>query len=303
MPASLLHKLIVAPLAYVPKPIVWQLSQRYVAGEDLEAAVRTVRAINSIGCRATVDVLGEDSTQLTEVETARDLYFAALAGIEEEKLDCNASVKLSDLGLRFDTELTFDVIESIVEHAGQRDNFVRIDMEDASVTDITLDIYRRLREKHDNVGTVVQSCLRRTEADVQSLLDAGIAHLRLCKGIYIEPENIAWTGADDIRESYMRLLEQLLEGGASKVGIATHDPILVEHALTTIRRLGVDQSRYEFQMLLGVAGTLRSRLVADGHPLRVYVPFGERWHAYSMRRLRENPGIAMHIVRNLFTRS
>jgi proline dehydrogenase len=134
-------------------------------------------------------------------------------------------------------------------------------------------------------------------------MDEGIAHLRLCKGIYIEPEEIAYTSADDIRRSFKELLEQLLEGGAAKVGIATHDPLLVEHAENTIRRLNVDKSRYEFQMLLGVAGTMRSRLVSEGHPLRVYVPFGERWHAYSMRRLRENPGIAMHIVKNLFTRS
>ena len=303
MPGNLLHKLIVAPLPYVPKSIVWQLSQRYVAGTGLDAACETVRAVNGIGCSATIDVLGEDSTTQAEVETARELYFAALARIEEENLDCNASVKLSDLGLRFDTTLTRDTIDAIVERAGQHDNFVRIDMEDSSVTGVTLDIYRRLRERHDNVGTVVQSCLRRTEADVRSLLDDGIAHLRLCKGIYIEPEDIAWTGADEIRESYMRLLEQLLEGGATRVGIATHDPLLVEHALGVIERLGVDTSRYEFQMLLGVAGTLRGRLVAEGHPLRVYVPFGERWHAYSMRRLRENPGIAMHIIRNLFTRS
>ena len=303
MSGNLLHKLIVAPLPYIPKSMVWQLSQRYVAGTHLDAACRTVKAANDIGCSATVDVLGEDSATLDQVETARDLYFAALAAIEDRGLDCNASVKLSDMGLRFDTSLTFDVMESIVDRAARHRNFVRIDMEDSSVTDITLNIYRRLREQHDNVGTVVQSCLKRTEADVQSMLDDGIAHLRLCKGIYIEPEDIAWTAADDIRDSYQRLLVQLFEGGATKVGIATHDPLLVDHALATIERLGVDKTRYEFQMLLGVAGTLRGRLIADGHPLRIYVPFGERWHAYSMRRLRENPGIAMHIIKNLFTRS
>jgi proline dehydrogenase len=174
-------------------------------------------------------------------------------------------------------------------------------MEDSSVTSITLDIYHRLRERHDNVGTVIQACLRRSSDDVARLLDEGLANLRICKGIYVEPEKVAWTDADDIRRSYQALLEQLFEGGATRVGIATHDPVLVEHAEALIERLGIDRSRYEFQMLLGVAEALRDRLVASGHPLRVYVPFGERWHPYSMRRLRENPAIAGHIVRNLFS--
>jgi proline dehydrogenase len=195
------------------------------------------------------------------------------------------------------------VLETIVESAGRYGNFVRIDMEDSSVTSITLDIYRKLREEHENVGTVIQSCLHRSKDDIQTLLDADIAHIRLCKGIYVEPQEIAYTDPDDIRQSYQDLLVQLFEGGATKVGIATHDPLLVEHAEATIERLKIDKTRYEFQMLLGVAGTIRARLVGEGHPLRVYVPFGERWHAYSMRRLRENPGIAMHIIRNLFTRS
>ena len=302
MSTNLLHRLLVAPLPYVPQSIVWQLSQRYVAGTDLSSAYRVVRELTELGCNATIDALGEDSTTRQEVETARDLYLAALAGISELKLDCNASVKLSDMGLRFDSNLCYSIMETIVGTAEQHGNFIRIDMEDSSVTSITLDIYRKLRERYDNVGTVIQSCLHRSTEDVQALLEAGIAHLRLCKGIYIEPDEIAYTDADDIRNSYMELLLQLFDGGATKVGIATHDPLLIEHAEKTIKELNVDKSRYEFQMLLGVAGTMRSRLVNAGHPLRVYVPFGERWHAYSMRRLRENPGIAMHIVRNLFTR-
>ena len=302
MPASLLHRLLVAPLPWVPKSLVWPLSKRYVAGTDLTSALTTVGALNDTGCSATIDVLGEDSTSRQEVDEAFDLYVAALAGIEAQGLDCNASIKLSDMGLRFDSDLCFDVMDRLVAEAGRRNNFMRIDMEDSSVTSPTLDLYRRLRERHDNVGTVIQSCMKRSEDDIRRLLDEGLANLRLCKGIYIEPGDIAWTGADEIRAAYQRLLEQLFEGGASRVGIATHDPILVEHAERTIERLGIDKSRYEFQMLLGVAGTLRARLVAKGHPLRVYVPFGMRWHAYSMRRLRENPQIAGHIVRNLFTR-
>ena len=300
--SNFFNRLLVAPLPYVPQSIVWQLSQRYIAGKDLDSAYDAVRTLNNIDCAATIDVLGEDSTTIGEVETARDLYLEALDGIAERGFDCNASVKLSDMGMRFDTDLCYETMATIVDSAARHGNFVRIDMEDSSVTSATLDIYRRLRERHDNVGTVIQSCLRRSRDDVQSLLDDGIAHLRLCKGIYIEPEDIAWTAADDIRRSYRDLLARLLEGGATRVGIATHDPLLVDHALDTIGRLDIDTSRYEFQMLLGVAETLRSRLVADGHPVRVYVPFGERWYPYSMRRLRENPTIALHIVRNLFTR-
>jgi len=303
MAASLLHRLLIAPLPYVPRKVIWRFSRRYVAGRDLVSALNTVAELNAIGCRATIDVLGEDSTGRAEVETARDLYFAALDGIVDRRLECNASIKLSDMGLRFDEEFCYDTLDAIVARAGERGNFVRIDMEDSSVTSVTLDIYRRLREQHDNVGTVIQSCLRRSRDDVQTLLDDGIAHLRLCKGIYVEPEDLAFTNADDIRSSYQALLEQMLEGGATKVAIATHDPLLVKHAEETLGRLNVDKSRYEFQMLLGVAGTLRERLVADGHPLRVYVPFGQRWYAYSMRRLRENPEIAVHIVKNLFTRA
>ena len=299
MAASLLQRMIVAPLPYIPKPVVWRFSRRYVAGVDLASAFDVVRKLNSLGCSATIDVLGEDSTTLDEVDTARQLYLEALDGIRDQRLDCNVSVKLSDMGLRFDEQVCHDALDEIVDSASTRENFVRIDMEDSSVTSVTLDIYRRLRERRDNVGAVIQSCLRRSPDDVRSLLDSGTAHVRLCKGIYIEPNDIAWTDPGDINNAYCKLLEQLFEGDAEKVGIATHDPMLIAHAETTIKRLRIDRSRYEFQMLLGVAGTMRARLVRDGHPLRVYVPFGERWHAYSMRRLRENPGIATHIVRNL----
>ena len=302
MPGKLLHRLLVAPLPYIPQSIVWPLSRRYVAGTTISDAFDTVRQLDDVGCLSTVDVLGEDSGSRQEVETARDLYLETLDGIAEHGLPCNASVKLSDLGLRFDAGLCHDALAAIVERAAAHGNFVRIDMEDSSVTTATLNIYRKLRASRDNVGIVVQSCLRRTMDDVDALLQEGIAHIRVCKGIYIEPEEVAFTDADEIRTSYRSLLVRLFEGGATKVAIATHDPLLVRHAEQLIRSMKIERSRYEFQMLLGVAGPLRDRLVAAGHPLRVYVPFGKRWHAYSMRRLRENPEIAMHIVKNLFTK-
>lgn len=303
MSVSLFHRLLIAPIPYMPKSVVWQLSRRYIAGTDLESAYRTVAKLNAAGCSATVDVLGEDSTLIEEVESARDLYLSALDGITHNALDCNISIKLSDMGLRFDRELCFDAMRTLIAKANERNIFVRIDMEDSSATDITLDLYRRLREHHENVGTVIQSCMKRSAEDVAQLLQTGPTHIRLCKGIYLEPEEIAFTDADDIRRSYCELLEQLFEGGAIRVGIATHDPRLVDFAEQLIDRLQIDKSRYEFQMLLGVAENMRAGLVAKGHPLRVYVPFGDRWFAYSVRRLRENPEIAGHIVRNLFTRN
>jgi proline dehydrogenase len=206
------------------------------------------------------------------------------------------------LGLRFDEQLCFDAMSTLVASARERNLFVRIDMEDSTATSITLDLYRRLRNHFDNVGTVIQSCLRRSSSDIDELLSSGPTHIRLCKGIYVEPETIAFTDATEIRRSYCELLEQLFDGGAIRVGIATHDPELVGFAERLLDRLQIDQSRYEFQMLLGVAENMRAGLVKKGHPVRVYVPFGERWLAYSVRRLRENPEIAGHIVHNLFTR-
>ena len=302
MSVNLFHRLLIAPIPYLPKTLVWQLSRRYIAGTDLESAFRTVSTLNELGCSATVDVLGEDSTEVAEVELARDLYLSALDDIRDNNLDCNISIKLSDMGLRFDQELCFETMSKIITKASERNIFVRIDMEDSSVTSVTIDLYKRLREHFDNVGTVIQSCMRRSQTDVADLLESGTTHIRLCKGIYLEPEDIAYTDAADIRQAFCELLEQLFEGGAARVGIATHDPALVEYAEQLIKRLQIDKSRYEFQMLLGVAGTMRARLVRNGHPLRVYVPFGERWFAYSVRRLRENPKIAGHIVRNLFAR-
>jgi proline dehydrogenase len=302
MPTKLVHRLLIAPLPYVPRSVIWQLSQRYIAGTDLEAAYRAVKVLNVANCSATIDVLGEDCTSLEQTETARDLYLEALDGIHNQSLNCNASVKLSEMGLRFDVDRCAGVMQTLLSKARDRNNFVRIDMEDSSVTSATLGIYRKLRKEFDNVGTVIQSYLRRSEKDVAELLDGGATNIRLCKGIYVESEEIAFTDPNEIRLSYCNLLEQLFAGGATKVGIATHDAQLVEFAEQLVARMKIGKERYEFQMLLGVARTMRTRLVKKGHPLRVYVPFGDRWYDYSMRRLRENPQIAAHLVRNLFTR-
>lgn len=303
MAANIFHRALIGAMQHVPESVVWRFSKRYIAGKSLQDAYDTIGDLNGAGCKATIDLLGEDSASDERVNAARDVYIEALNAIEPAGLDCNISVKLSDMGLRLDAARCTEVMRELVSCARDHGNFVRIDMEDSSVTSVTLDVYRELRKDFDNVGVVVQSCLRRTELDIAELLQGGPTNVRICKGIYIEPEAIAFQDADEIRNSHHRILQQLLDGGATRVGIATHDPILIERARDTIQELNVARDRYEFQMLLGVAEHLRKELVDEGHPLRVYVPFGELWFKYSMRRLAENPNIAGHIVRNLFHRN
>jgi proline dehydrogenase len=303
MSVGLFNRAIAAAMPLVPKPLVWRFSRRYIAGVDLGDAYGTVSELNAAGCTATIDVLGEDSTDPGEVQSAVDLYLQAIQGIHERSLRCGISVKLSELGLRFDVERCRDAMRTLIASAADHSQFVRIDMEDSSVTSVTLDVYRAMRSEFGNVGIVIQSCLRRSEQDVAGLMREGPTDVRLCKGIYIEPEEIAFVDPDEIRDSFNALLEQLFDGGAARVAIATHDPLLVAHAERLIGKMAVSPDRYEFQMLLGVAGTLRDELVTRGHPMRVYVPFGDRWYAYSMRRLRENPNIAGHVVSNLLSRS
>ena len=303
MAVGLFNRAIAAAMPLVPRPLVWRFSRRYIAGVDLHDAFTTVGELNASGCKATIDVLGEDSTDFGEVQSAVELYLEAIRGIHERSLRCGISVKLSELGLRFDVGKCRDAVRTLIASAAEHGQFVRIDMEDSSVTSVTLDVYRAMRREFDRVGIVIQSCLRRSAKDVAELLADGATDVRLCKGIYIEPEDVAFIDADEIRQSFNELLEQLFDGGARRVAIATHDPLLVEHAEKLVEKMGVSKDRYEFQMLLGVAGTLRRDLVARGHPMRVYVPFGDRWYAYSMRRLRENPNIAGHVVSNLLSRS
>ena len=302
MIGGLFNKAVVAAMPLLPRSLAWQFSQRYIAGTTVDDAFGRVRELNATGCSGTIDVLGEDSTEESEVTVAFELYLDAIDQIAKLNLDCGVSIKLSELGLRFDEAGCRRALNALIANADERGLFVRIDMEDSSVTDVTLDIYREVRSRYGNVGAVIQACLRRSESDVAQLLETGPTDLRLCKGIYIEPEAIAFHNPDEIRASFNRLLEQILGDSRSRVGIATHDPALLDFATALLDRLQVPEERYEFQMLLGVAGRLRRQLVADGYPLRVYVPFGELWYSYSMRRLRENPNIAGHIIGNLFQR-
>jgi proline dehydrogenase len=292
------HRLVVKTLPLVPKSIVRTIASRYVAGETLADALATVRGLNAEGCMATLDVLGEDVTRLDETEPTVLEYERALGEIASSGVNSNVSVKLSALGLKLDPAHCRRQFARIVETARAKGIFVRIDMEDSSVTDETLRIYHEFREKSDRIGIVLQAYLRRSEDDARRIA-AVRGNVRVCKGIYVEPPAIAFQDREEIRASYMRLVDLLLASG-SYVGIATHDPALVDRSLALVGRRGLGREAYEFQMLLGVAGTLRRRLVAGGQRLRVYVPYGQSWYAYSVRRLKENPSIAGNVIKGIF---
>ncbi|HEV8117077.1 MAG TPA: proline dehydrogenase family protein [Thermoanaerobaculia bacterium] len=295
-----INTLIVRTLPLVPRPVVRLVASRYVAGETLDDAIRAVRHLNSEGCMATLDVLGEDVTNLSETDETVSDYLEALEAILAQRLDSNISVKLTAYGLKLDPALCRRQFRRVLDQARDRGVFVRIDMEDSSVTEETIRIYEESRRQTDRVGLVLQAYLRRSRADVERLAPLR-PNVRVCKGIYVEPAQIAFQGAEEIRDNYMAIVEDLFDAG-SYVGIATHDDVLVERALATIRKRGLPREAYEFQMLLGVAVHLRRRLVSDGHRLRVYVPFGRSWHAYSLRRLKENPSIAGQIVKGFLRR-
>jgi proline dehydrogenase len=296
---NLLNKLIVTTLPAVPKPIVRKFANRYIAGDKLSDAVRVVKELNAQGIMATLDVLGEAITTKEEAIAARNEIFELFPTIQNEKLDSNVSVKLTQLGLKLDKHFCLENVCMIVSKAKEMNNFVRIDMEDSPTTDDTIWVYREIRKQFKNVGIVLQAYMHRTEGDADQLIKEGLGHFRLCKGIYIELASIAFKGHDEINHNFIQVLRKMFEKKAY-VGIATHDDVLVDAAYRMIRDMKLKKSEYEFQMLLGVRDELRSRIVRDGHRMRVYVPFGEHWYKYSIRRFKENPQIAGYVLKALF---
>jgi len=296
---ALLDRAIVRLLPAVPRPVVRRLSSRYIAGAELADAVRVVKQQNAAGKLGTIDVLGEETRDAAEARAIADEYEDVLETIERERIDANISLKPTALGLRIGRELCRENLERAIRNAAARGNFVRIEMEDATTTDDTLDLYRELRAAGDeNIGVVLQASLRRTMDDVRALADLR-PNVRLCKGIYIESPEIQIKDYDAVRANFVALLDALLEAG-SYVGIATHDAWLVEQARTRVAGLGRDA--YEFQMLLGVRPELGERIVTDSHRLRIYVPYGRQWYEYSLRRLQENPKIAGYVATDTLAR-
>ena len=290
---------IVQFVKLLPKSVVHIFAKKYVAGDTLDDGVRVVKELNAKGIVATIDILGESIKTRGEASETKVQYFELLDAIDKHKLDSNISIKPTALGLAIDVDYCKELVTEIIEKAKSYNNFVRIDMEDSPFTQVTIDIFKELRAKYDNVGIVLQSYLRRTYDDVVDLNKIG-TNYRLCKGIYIEPEEIAFKGRQEVRENFLKSLEKMFDDG-NYVGIATHDDYLIKESYRMIEEKKIPKNKYEFQMLYGVTEYLRDKINSDGHKIRIYVPYGEHWYAYSIRRLQENPQVAWYIAKSIFS--
>ncbi len=295
-----IDKAIAQSVPVIPRPIVRKISSRYIAGDTLDEAVRTVRDLNREGCVVTIDLLGESTESKADAAATLRDYKEVIDALEEHDLNGGISVKPTAFGLALNEELCRANVEEIIEYAGARGRFVRVDMEDSPYTSTTLNIVYDMYRRHTNTGAVLQAYMRRSIEDVQRVIEAGFS-VRLCKGIYDEPRQVAYKDFATVRQNYIFLLDELLKGGVY-VGIATHDEFLVWHALRLIHQLEIPKDRYEFQMLYGVDEELQNILVNAGHKLRIYVPFGEDWYEYSTRRLKENPKIAGYVAKDVLGR-
>ena len=271
---------------------------RFVAGETIDDAIRAVREANRLGIRGTLDLLGENTQSREDALNATAEVVAMLDRIRAEKVDCNVSVKLTQLGLDFDTGFCEANLKNIVGKAAEFGCFVRVDMEDRHYTQRTLDIVHNIHRDMSNVGTVVQAYLYRTEQDVAELLKAGIG-IRLCQGAYLEPVNVAFKKKSDTDANFVKLTRQLIESGFYHA-IATHDESIIRSTREFVRTKGIPKERFEFQMLYGVRRDLQRMLAREGFRVRIYIPYGKRWYPYFMRRLAERPANVLFILRNIF---
>lgn len=285
-------------------PVARTVARRFVAGETIDDAVAVTGQLNGRGMHVTIDYLGESVSTLAEAQAARDEILRLLDRIAEEELDATVSIKLSQLGLKIDPEKTYDFVCSLVDKASTLNNRIRIDMEESAVVDVTFDIYRRLRfhEGFDNVGVVVQSYLYRTERDVASLIDEG-ASVRLCKGAYMEPADVAFPVKKDNDDNFVRLMQMMLSDKArsngSYLGVATHDENMIAATKSYAQKEQINSSEFEFQMLYGIRRDLQDALVEQGYQVRVYVPYGTAWYPYFVRRLAERPANLWFFLSNL----
>lgn len=296
---NLFDQLVAGTLPFVPRTLVRYVSSKYIAGEQLSDAIRCIKDLNAQGYSATLDVLGEFITTLDQAKANAAKYIDTIHAIAHHQVNATVSVKPTSMGLLIDPEACYQNMHRIVSTAAQYDMFVRIDMEDVTCTDLEFDLLYRLRQTFSNVGIVVQAYLKRTSADMDRLIQEQI-NLRICKGIYIEEpvhliEN-ANTNRLAINPYFLDYTKRMLEASVF-VGIATHDEHVIEGALALIEQTGATPDQYEFQMLLGVREHLRDQLRDAGHPVRIYVPFGQDWYGYSIRRLNENPSIAGYVLK------
>jgi proline dehydrogenase len=295
---SFINNLIVSVTEKLPKPIIKKFSSKYIAGETLLDAVELIKTLNTSGIYATIDVLGESIKTKEESIQNKLRCEQVLDSIRDNNLKSNLSIKPTQMGLDIDENFAYEQIKELVAKAKAENNFVRLDMEDSPFTQKIINIYKKLKAEYDNVGIVLQAYLKRTYDDVADLCKTK-SNFRLCKGIYIEPEKIVYKDRQIIRDNYLKCLEYMLNSG-SYVGIATHDDYLINKAFELVNKLNIPKSNFEFQMLLGVREDLRNKINTDGYKIRVYVPFGKDWYAYSIRRLQENPQVARYVFNNLF---
>lgn len=300
------NKMIAGILPYMPKKLIWIFSKRYIAGVTIQDAIRVSKKYNADGIKVTIDLLGEFITSLDQAEDNKNQYLDIIEAIEKENIDGNYSLKPTMFGLLIDEEICYQNIHEIVRKAAEYNNFIRVDMEDSQCTDLEITMFRKLKEEYPkNVGLVFQSYMKRTLDDIKGLQDLNSPELpisyRLCKGIYVEPEEVAYKKREEINEHFLEDLEYMFQHKIY-AGIATHDKALVNGAYRLIKHYSVPKHMYEFQMLYGVTPELRKSIVDKGHIMRIYVPFGKQWFAYSTRRLKENPQMANHIIKALFIR-
>jgi proline dehydrogenase len=300
------NKIIANMLPCLPKKLVWLFSNRYIAGETIDDGLRVARELNKQGIEVTVDLLGEFIVSLKQAEENKHKYLEIIERFTSENIKGNFSVKPTMFGLLIDQDICYGQLREIVAKAKEKNNFIRIDMEDSQCVDVELKIFKKLKEEFSgHVGLVVQAYLRRTLDDLTDFSKFSVnshpLNFRLCKGIYVEPKHIAFKGYQEVREHFLEDLEFMFKN-KMYAAIATHDKFLVEEALKLIKKYHVPENMYEFQMLYGVTPDLRSSIIGKGHKMRVYVPFGKEWFGYSARRLKENPKMASHIIKALFFR-
>ncbi|TKG91110.1 proline dehydrogenase [Puteibacter caeruleilacunae] len=302
----MIQNLIAKMLPHMPKKLVWIFSKRYIAGETIEDGLKAARKLNEENILVTIDLLGEFITNLSEAEENKEMYLKIVDRFTSENIQGSFSIKPTFFGLLLDKEKCYQNIREVVKLAAEKNNFIRIDMEDSQCVDDEWDIYKKLKNEFPgHVGLVLQAYLRRTLPDLRglngSVTKENPYNFRLCKGIYVEPEDIAYKGFQEVRDHYLADLEYMLTHHMY-VGIATHDEYLVDGSIEIIKKHNIPQSQFEFQMLYGVTPDLRKKIVNAGYKMRVYVPFGKDWFGYSTRRLKENPKMVNDIVKALFIR-
>ena len=276
-------------------PLAKPLVRRFVAGVGLREAIENVQKLNTAGMSATLDYLGESVGSVAEAGAAAAQYIAILHAIEQAQAQCNASLKLTQMGLDVDRDLCVRNVGRIIAQAAQFGNFIRIDMEGSAYTQATLEIFKQLYARQQNVGVVIQAYLYRSEGDIRELNKLG-ARVRLCKGAYSEPASVAFAEKADTDKNFVKLMQLLLSEG-NYPGIATHDQKMIEATRTYARQQGIAADRFEFQMLYGIRRDLQEQLVREGYRLRVYVPYGEEWYPYMMRRMAERPANLLFVLR------